>query len=76
MKTQLIDTTQSEVLELAGRVFGAVRQLPPAALDDLKHAAETIKKENPSPSRRVAGYIVADCCAEAQKERRQPAGGQ
>ena len=69
MKTQLIDTTQSEVLELAGRVYAEVRKLAPPALDDLKHAAETIKKEDPSASRRVAGYIVADCCGELQRER-------
>lgn len=66
----LIDQTQSEVMELAGRVYAAAGRLTDQQLDDLKHTADTLKGESPSPCRRLAAYVVADCCGEVQKERR------
>lgn len=66
--SNLINETQDEIVKLTGRVLAAARRLPEQPLDDLKHAAETMKREDPSPSRRVAAYIVADCCGEVQRE--------
>ena len=72
--TQLIDHTEALTDEVTRRALAQARTLDPQQLDDLKHAAETLKKESPSPSRRVAAYIVADCCGEVQKERRLATG--
>jgi len=67
--TKIIDEAQAAVGELTLATLAAVRNLSEQALDDLKHLAETARKDDPSPGRRVAAFIVADCCGEVQKER-------
>ena len=62
--------TTGEVQDLVARIYGELTKLSGQELSDLMHHTDTLRKESPSPSVRVAAFIVTDLCDSTLKERK------